>query len=61
MKTGTENYSKVEVLNLELNLGNISVIYNTNKPKYTNNVKRIIDYGWKNQVNSNKNKRRKII
>lgn len=34
MKTGTENYSKVEVLNLELNLGNISVIYNTNKPKY---------------------------
>lgn len=61
MKTGTENYSKVEVLNLELNLGNISVIYNTNKPKYINNVKRIIDYGWKNQVNSNKNKRRKII
>lgn len=60
MKTGTENYSKVEVLNLELNLGNISVIYNTNKPKYTNNVKRIIDYGWKNQKKKIY-KRRKII
>lgn len=41
MKTGTENYSKVVVLSL----GDIGVIYNTNKPKYTNNIKRIIDYG----------------
>lgn len=57
MKTGTENYSKVE----ELNLGDINVICNINKPRYTNNVKRIIDSGWKNQINNNKNKRRKIV
>ena len=41
MKTGTKIYNKVE----ELSLGNISAIYNTNKPKYANNIKRIIDYG----------------
>lgn len=37
MKTGTD-YSKVK----ELSLGDIGVICNINKPKYTNNVKRII-------------------
>lgn len=53
MKTGTD-YSKVK----ELSLGDIGVICNINKPKYTNNVKRIIDSGWKNQEIY---KRRKII
>lgn len=59
MKTGIENYSKVEVLSL----GDIGVIYNINKPKYTNNIKRIIDYGktMEKSRNINKNKRRKII
>lgn len=59
MKTGAENYSKVVILSL----GDIGVIYNTNKPKYTNNIKRIIDYGktMKKSRNINKNKRRKII
>lgn len=36
MKTGTENYSKVE----EISLRDIGVICNINKPKYTNNVKK---------------------
>ena len=44
MKTGTENYNKVK----KLSLGDISVICNINKPKYTSNVKRVIDSGWKN-------------
>ena len=56
MKTGTENYSKVE----ELNLGDVNVMCNIHKPKYTNDIKRVIDYGWKNQK-INKTKRRKII
>ena len=34
---------------------------NINKLKYINNVKRVIDYGWKNQINNNKNKRKKIV
>ena len=57
MKIDTENYSKVE----EISLGDVNIICSTHKPKYTNNVKRVIDYGWKNQANNNKNKRRKII
>lgn len=42
MKTGTENYNKVEVISL----GDIGVICNINKSKYTNNIKRINDSGW---------------
>lgn len=51
MKTGTENYSKVE----ELSLGNISVIYNINKSKYANNIKRINDFGWEYKKIDNRN------
>ena len=51
MKTGTENYRKVE----ELSLGNIGVICNINKPKYTINVKRVINSGWEYKKVDNRN------
>lgn len=51
MKTGTENYTKVE----KLSLGDINVVHNIHKPKYTNNVKRVIDYGWEYRKVDNKN------
>lgn len=51
MKTGTENYSKVEVLSLE----DIGVICNINKSKYTNNIKRINDSGWEYKKINNRN------
>ncbi len=51
MKTGTENYSKVEVLSL----GDIGVICNINKPKYTNNIKRINDSDWEYRKINNRN------
>lgn len=51
MKTGTENYSKVE----KLSLGDIGVICNINKSKYTNNIKRINDFGWEYKKINNRN------
>lgn len=51
MKTGTENYSKVVVLSL----GDIGVIYNINKSKYANNIKRINDFGWEYKKIDNRN------
>lgn len=51
MKTGTENYSKVE----KLSLGDIGAICNINKSKYTNNIKRINDSGWEYKKINNRN------
>lgn len=51
MKTGTENYSKVE----KLSLGDIGAICNINKSKYTNNIKRINDSGWEYRKIDNRN------